>query len=806
MSLDEKHPGMPEPITSVQMHLSDMNIYCVYLTARDHFDLFSDDLTLARKRFFENEMKTVRVNHASVFQGYAGKVKGKLSKKTLHWKKTCGKTPLQSAFDTGDGRMILDRNFDHVITRKVYFDRAQRWLKSEYFDPSDSFKPQVILQPCKSVHAMERLDFHREANTYYTTQLTPSPYLAESAEQSLLNARFGEPDVVVYATRGAFCYTPDAITKLRNQTLLEIQNGSIILMPAWEIKDGELARDTQEELPPSVSFTNLNEYAKILPPAKTPAAKSPTSPAPQALERPDPLPEPASSPTAPSVPVPTEDPGISTADVLKRVTNKETGSPTVAKTPPPPDSEAPQTSHDPVTAPDALEDEGDTSLPMPAAQEVEAAIVPLQAPPSTAMNDEELHRRTSPDERKKVHGFLKDTKNAAASPSPFQQTPAPTRPMPVPEYEHLPITQIPDRQLLEQQTPVSKSAPPKLYNTSEPGMDLFAPDPPVVQKAPATPAPAVPSPAQPFGPSADTDRVGPKPAADHTPPVEEGLAMSRLVQKKAAKTAEADNILKAAEKMGGKEPVVQPDDDPPVQADPVSVTDEIPKDAVDAALSALSKEKMDTDVLKIIQAASKTGKITAEQPPDSSAVLQDGHVRTVQDNGLTAYEGALKNGKRDGFGSYYYQDGQLCYAGYWQDNMREGLGVSFRRGDNALHVSNWKKNHPGEFATLFDRTGNLKFGGRIVNGKKQGVGFSYNEMEGSVFVGKWVNNEQTGHGSKFDKQGNLLYTGEWQNGKRHGIGISFDQSGDILFSGEWRDNKQYSGILYKKEDDGHAVD
>jgi len=32
------------------------------------------------------------------------------------------------------------------------------------------------------------------------------------------------------------------------------------------------------------------------------------------------------------------------------------------------------------------------------------------------------------------------------------------------------------------------------------------------------------------------------------------------------------------------------------------------------------------------------------------------------------YEGEFKNGKRDGFGTYFYPNGKIRYEGEWKDN------------------------------------------------------------------------------------------------------------------------------------------
>ena len=180
--------------------------------------------------------------------------------------------------------------------------------------------------------------------------------------------------------------------------------------------------------------------------------------------------------------------------------------------------------------------------------------------------------------------------------------------------------------------------------------------------------------------------------------------------------------------------------------------------------------------------------------------IKEGYNR-IENNGVTVYEGDMSDGKRDGFGSYYYRDGMLCYTGFWADGKKEGLGVSFRHEDKALHVANWHNGQPVGFVSLFDSKGNFKYGGKMIDGKKDGAGVSYDRNDGILAVKKWDNGEDTGYSSIFREDGTLIYTGMWSDDKREGNGTSFDEQGDILFTGEWKDGQEYKGIFFKKPED-----
>lgn len=48
--------------------------------------------------------------------------------------------------------------------------------------------------------------------------------------------------------------------------------------------------------------------------------------------------------------------------------------------------------------------------------------------------------------------------------------------------------------------------------------------------------------------------------------------------------------------------------------------------------------------------------------------LRTGRGRTVSPSGITAYDGEYAQGKRDGFGVFYYKNGDINYVGDWKEN------------------------------------------------------------------------------------------------------------------------------------------
>lgn len=553
------------------------NVYCVCFTQRDSSELFHGELAQARKSYFSDGQKTVRVGKAQIVKGFEGKLSGKISRRGFYWRKQANRVNLEESFHQKGGYVVIMRDFSGFISARLYFDKEHNWIKSEYYNPEAPSVAQVIFKPSGTSDAVERFDWNPQTKCSLSTMLYPVSYLPGTAEQSLINARFGEPQLILYCAEGEFCYCPKEEAKQRLQALAEIGEGALILMPAWEVKDGLLAGEENTNQGPAPSFTGLEAYAKV-----EPSSPQPTS-------------------AAETVGTTEADTDAETADTI----------------------------------------EADTAVE---ADTMAEPVVSLDTVSMTEVSAE------------------------------FSVPPSP---------------------------------------------------PPTEEPLPETP------------PSCET--------------MEE--------------QADREKILSAAEQWEQRMLAAQADLPlaPPQEEE------------------VLPAEQEDTAYRHMVVNGQLAGRGRTEQP-----------------GGLTIYDGEFRDGKREGFGSYYYKDGGLCYAGFWKDDKKDGLGVSFRDNDRALHITNWKDGEPGNTVSLFDSEGNLRFSGRMENGKKQGVGVSYNCEDGTVFVGRWENGEETGMGSSFDRDGTLLYTGGWKDGKRCGHGTEFDQDGGIIFDGEWQDGKYYNGILYKK--------
>ena len=256
------------------------NVYGVCFPQRDTMDALHSEFAAAREKFFTGGRKRVRVGRSEVVQGFDGKLKGKVSRRGLYWKKTAAgmaggrAIALEEAFDQRGGYVLVRRDFRNIIVSRTFFDKGQIWLKSEYYEPWDTVNARVIFKPSSTEDTVERFDWDGENKRYRSTLLYPVPYLAGTPEQSILGSRFGQPPFLVSTGEGEFCYCPKEEAQARKKALEDIQGGTIVLMPAWEVKDGALAQEEGEE-EADIAFPSLEEYAVIPPKAEAVVEEAP---------------------------------------------------------------------------------------------------------------------------------------------------------------------------------------------------------------------------------------------------------------------------------------------------------------------------------------------------------------------------------------------------------------------------------------------------------------------------------------------------------------------------------------------------
>lgn len=298
--------------SAMSLSLLARNVYCVCFADRDSLDILRGELALARERYFTGGCKTLRVGKREVIRGFEGKLQGKLSRRGFFWRKSAhnvtgtGNLLLEEAFDQKGGYLLVNRDFRNIIASRVFFNKALAWLKSEYYEPWDTHNARVIFKPVDSDDLVERFDWDAAKKRYRSTMLYPVPYLEGDAGQSLLNAQFGEPKLLVSTGEGMFCYCPKEEAQRRKQALADLRQGTLVILPAWEVKEGSLAAPGEPEPEgPDITFSSLEEYAHIQePPVKElPAMEAPEE---ETIVK-TPVPGEETAPAVPEEPAPQEE-------------------------------------------------------------------------------------------------------------------------------------------------------------------------------------------------------------------------------------------------------------------------------------------------------------------------------------------------------------------------------------------------------------------------------------------------------------------------------------------------------------------
>ena len=135
------------------------------------------------------------------------------------------------------------------------------------------------------------------------------------------------------------------------------------------------------------------------------------------------------------------------------------------------------------------------------------------------------------------------------------------------------------------------------------------------------------------------------------------------------------------------------------------------------------------------------------------------------------YEGEIKNGIREGFGTYYYHNGDK-YEGMWLKGKKNGTGTLYYKEGN-LFVGQWKNSEKEGIGTLYLKNGE-KYYGEFKSGKRSGKGI-------------------------LTSPDNNKYIGYFKDNKKHGVGIIHYNKGKIAIE-EWISGILISSKILSEED------
>lgn len=176
----------------------------------------------------------------SVENGMECRTRYRMGRDVFDWLKTGGKTVLQRAYRERDGYSLLTWNAAGELTGKARFGRGHEWLQTCYYS-GDAAKPEALLRPSGDGGlVLLRLDPERQK--YARILLRPCPYRAGSAEESLVDAVAGEPEVCAETDAGSFCYCEAEQAARREAVWNDLNEGVRALRPDWpEEREAELS-------------------------------------------------------------------------------------------------------------------------------------------------------------------------------------------------------------------------------------------------------------------------------------------------------------------------------------------------------------------------------------------------------------------------------------------------------------------------------------------------------------------------------------------------------------------------------------
>ena len=135
------------------------------------------------------------------------------------------------------------------------------------------------------------------------------------------------------------------------------------------------------------------------------------------------------------------------------------------------------------------------------------------------------------------------------------------------------------------------------------------------------------------------------------------------------------------------------------------------------------------------------------------------------------FEGEYLEGKRNGKGKEYNENGQVIFEGKYLEGKRNGKGIE--SCENGVLFE-------GEY---------LK--GRKWNGKVYDNDGCFSEI---------INGE--GFIKEYNLRDNLIFEGEYKNGERNGKGKEYiRETRVLLFEGEYLNNKKWNGTFYNKNNE-----
>jgi len=176
-----------------------------------------------------------------------------------------------------------------------------------------------------------------------------------------------------------------------------------------------------------------------------------------------------------------------------------------------------------------------------------------------------------------------------------------------------------------------------------------------------------------------------------------------------------------------------------------------------------------------------------------------GHGACVFPSGAR-YEGDFKDGKINGLGVLYYENGDT-YIGNWKNQVRQGKG-RFRFVSGNEYLGEFERNQMQGYGTMTYSNGN-RYEGEWVANQPYGKG-TFELANGNKYVGYFVDGKFEGQGTMYYGDGSY-YQGGWKANQRHGEGALILDDGRRL-TGWWEEDELYDATPVLSEEERIAAE
>ena len=166
------------------------------------------------------------------------------------------------------------------------------------------------------------------------------------------------------------------------------------------------------------------------------------------------------------------------------------------------------------------------------------------------------------------------------------------------------------------------------------------------------------------------------------------------------------------------------------------------------------------------------------------------------------YRGKIINGKANGKGILYNEDGNIEYEGDFVDDKKEGKGILYNEEGNIEYEGDFVKDKFNGKGKYYYENGNIEYEGDFVNGKFEGKGKGYYENGKIMYEGDFVNDKFEGKGKYYDEDEDVMYEGDFKNHTFEGKGKYYYEDGKVKYEGNLiNGNFEGMGKYYYENDE-----